>query len=210
MDIEIMKKDDYFLESERLYVKPYSMDYFPALKELKQLPETHRYNYSQIPNEQNLRSYIQNQIDFDFANPGKSLELAILLKPEENYIGYIGLKGSNFEINSTAEIYYTLHPDHFGKGLATEAVKTVLEFAFSKLKLHRIWAGATVENTASWKIMEKLGMRRECHWVKDRPKPGKWIAGQGFEKTDDWEDGYGYAITREEFMLSNPQSQKNL
>ena len=47
--------------------------------------------------------------------------------------------------------------------------------------------------------MEKAGMRRESHWIKDRPKPGEWIDGVGFESTDEWEDGYGYAILEKEY-----------
>jgi len=48
--------------------------------------------------------------------------------------------------------------------------------------------------------MEKVGMRRESHWINDRPKPEKWISGEGFKESGLWEDGYGYAILENEYF----------
>jgi RimJ/RimL family protein N-acetyltransferase len=54
-----------------------------------------------------------------------------------------------------------LHFDHWGKGHGTEAVNRVLDFGFNDLNLHRIKAGCAVENIASIKVLEKVGMIRE-------------------------------------------------
>ncbi|MEJ2664482.1 MAG: GNAT family N-acetyltransferase [Spirochaetia bacterium] len=189
----------YPIKTKRLLLTPYTMDFCEDLFQLKQLPETHRYNYTQVISREEAVKYVEQFSAYDYHNPKARFELAVVLKETKNYIGFIGFKGDAYKPDSTAEIYYTLHPVYFNKGLGTEAVAGMLDFGFNVLKLHRIWAGATCENTASWKIMEKTGMRKESHWVADRPKPGKWVPGKGFEKTGLWEDGYGYAVLKNEF-----------
>lgn len=194
-----MKEIDYPIITNRLYIEPYKIDFTNDLYELKQLPQTHRFNYSTVPSQSEISESINDLVNYNYQKPKGKLELVIVLKETGKFIGYTGLKGNDFEKDSTAEIYYTIHPDYFRKGYGTEIVIGMLKFAFFQLELHRIWAGATCENIASWKIMEKVGMRKETHWIKDRPKPGMWVEGKGFEKTNQWEDGFGYAILKEEF-----------
>ena len=193
------KKIHYPVETERLELAPYKAEYGVDLYKLKLLPETHRFNYTPVMSLEDSKKYAREFSEYDYQAPKERMELAVILKKEKKYIGYIGFKTAEYGTDSSAEIYYTLHPDYFKRGLGTEAVRGMLKLGFKILGLHRIWAGATCENTASWKIMEKLGMRRECHWLKDRPKPGKWTEGKGFEKTGEWENGYGYAILKDEF-----------
>lgn len=57
------------------------------------------------------------------------------------------------------EIGWWLAPEHWGRGLATEAAGAVVDFAFRETGLHRVLAIARPENRASTRIMEKLGMR---------------------------------------------------
>ena len=64
-----------------------------------------------------------------------------------------------------AEIGWVVAPDHQGQGYATEAARAALQICFDDLGLRRVTAGCFVENEASWRIMEKLGMRREYHPV---------------------------------------------
>jgi RimJ/RimL family protein N-acetyltransferase len=68
---------------------------------------------------------------------------------------------------------YELDPNYWGKGYATEAATAVLNFGFAELKVHRIGANAVAENTASLRVLEKIGMQyegrlRENKWMKDR------------------------------------------
>lgn len=72
-----------------------------------------------------------------------------------------------------AEIGWGLHPDHFGKGLATEIGAALLDFGFSKLRLHRIYARCHPQHKSSIRIMEKIGMTqegliREHYFVRDQ------------------------------------------
>ena len=91
-----------------------------------------------------------------------------------------------------AEIGWVIAPAHQGLGYATEAAHAALEICFGHLGLRRVTAGCFVENEASWRIMEKLGMRREYHSRRD-----------GLHRTRGWLDGYQYALLAEEWPTSS-------
>ena len=82
---------------------------------------------------------------------------------------------------------YLLDPAHHGKGYATEMVGAALDLAFGALGLHRVTAGCFADNVASWRVMEKAGMRREQHGLRD-----SWHAELG------WLDGFTYAVLADE------------
>jgi RimJ/RimL family protein N-acetyltransferase len=90
-----------------------------------------------------------------------------------------------------AEIGWVLHPDHVGHGYATEAVGEVLRVCFNQLGLRRVVAGCFAGNVASWRLMERVGMRREQHSVRD-----------ALHRSGEWMDGYGYALLAEEWRAS--------
>lgn len=83
---------------------------------------------------------------------------------------------------------YLVDPAHAGRGHATDLARALLDLAFTELGLHRVTAGCFADNIASWRVMEKVGMRREQHGVKD-----SWHAELG------WVDGFTYAVLGEEW-----------
>ncbi|MBN1648264.1 MAG: GNAT family N-acetyltransferase [Spirochaetales bacterium] len=190
----------YPVESKRILLCPYEKKFLDSYAELMRQPETHRYNYTKPKTRGEAEKRIRDLTEYDYANPKNFLELAIVNRESSGYMGYAGLKSENTAPWHSTEIYYTIAPRYFNQGFGTEAVLAVLNFGFTVLGYHRISAGATVRNTASWKIMENLGMKRECHWIKDRPCYGQWDPEKGFAETGEWEDGYGYAINEEEFF----------
>jgi len=75
-----------------------------------------------------------------------------------------------------AELGWVVHPAHSGQGLATEAVRAVLRVCFEDLGLRRVTAQCFAENVPSWRLMERLGMRREQYSVRDfLHRSGKWM-----------------------------------
>jgi RimJ/RimL family protein N-acetyltransferase len=86
---------------------------------------------------------------------------------------------------------YVIDPEFAGRGFATAMARAVIDLGFAELGLHRIMAGVFADNLASCRVLEKLGMRREEHGVKD-----SWHAELG------WVDGYTYAILAEEWSIS--------
>ena len=87
-----------------------------------------------------------------------------------------------------AELGWVLHPDHAGHGYATEAVRELIRICFEDLGLRRVTAECFADNVASWRLMERVGMRREAHTVRD-----------SLHRSGAWLDGMGYALLAEEW-----------
>lgn len=87
-----------------------------------------------------------------------------------------------------AELGWTLDPAHGGHGYATEAVRELLRICFAELGLRRVTALCFADNAASWRLMERVGMRREAHNVAD-----------SLHRSGAWLDGYAYALLAEEW-----------
>ena len=66
-----------------------------------------------------------------------------------------------------ADLGCGLHPAHSGRGYATEGIREVLRLCFGELGLRRVTAECFADNTASWRLMERVGMRREAYTVRD-------------------------------------------
>jgi RimJ/RimL family protein N-acetyltransferase len=76
--------------------------------------------------------------------------------------------------NLSGDIGYGLDSDYYGHGYMTEAVRRIVEIGIRELALHRVWATADVENTASWRLMERIGMRREGLLCQHKHVRGEW------------------------------------
>lgn len=70
-----------------------------------------------------------------------------------------------------AEIGYMLHPAWWGKGAMLEAVSAVIDFAFTRMKLHSLAAQIDPENSASRRVLEKLGFTQEAYFREDFYNP---------------------------------------
>lgn len=89
---------------------------------------------------------------------------------------------------SEAELGWTLDPAHQGHGFATEAVRALIGICFDALELRRVVAACFAANEASWRLMERVGMRREAHNIKD-----------SLHRDHGWQDGYVYALLADEW-----------
>ena len=90
-----------------------------------------------------------------------------------------------------AEIGYVLDPEYVGHGYATEAVRALLRIAFEGVGVRRVIAQCFADNEASWRLMERVGMRREQHTKKD-----------SLHRNGEWLDGMMYALLAEEWVNS--------
>ncbi len=91
---------------------------------------------------------------------GAHYEWVMVLKENGRMIGTCGFAKIDAP-NNCGELGYVLNPEYRGHGLVVEAAKRVMSFGFSMLALQRIEARFMAENTASRRVMEKLGMRFE-------------------------------------------------
>lgn len=93
---------------------------------------------------------------------------------------------------ATGEIAYHLRRAFWGRGYGTEAARGLLGIGFTDFGFHRIVATVRPENLRSVAVLERLGMRREAHFRRDR-----WIG-------DRWADSFVYAITEDEWTDTPP------
>jgi RimJ/RimL family protein N-acetyltransferase len=87
-----------------------------------------------------------------------------------------------------ARLGWVLHPDHSGRGYGTEAVRELLRICFEDLGLRRVVAECFEANESSWRLMERVGMRREAHNVRD-----------SLHRSGEWLDGLTYALLADEW-----------
>ncbi len=110
-------------------------------------------------------------IDAHFDRYGFGL-WALELRDTGEFIGFTGLNVPNFDAPFTpcVEIGWRLAYDHWGKGLATEAARSVLHHAFTTLGLKEVVSFTAAINHRSRRVMEKLGMTRNPSDDFDHPK----------------------------------------
>lgn len=91
---------------------------------------------------------------------GDFFDWSIVERATGRMIGTCGFTCFDFPADA-AEIGYVLNPDRQGQGFGTEAVRAVISFGFGTLSLHRIYARCMTQNTASRRLMERVGMTYE-------------------------------------------------
>jgi RimJ/RimL family protein N-acetyltransferase len=89
---------------------------------------------------------------------------------------------------SEAELGWTFDPEYQGRGFATEAIGALLRICFDNLGIRRVVAACFSANEPSWRLMERIGMRREAHHVKN-----------SLHRDHGWQDDYVYALLAEEW-----------
>ncbi len=87
-----------------------------------------------------------------------------------------------------AELGWCLDPARQGHGYATEAVEALIRICFEDLGLRRVTANCFADNEASWRLMERVGMRRELYTVSESlHRSGVWLDGMGYALlADEW------------------------
>ncbi|HEY4941093.1 MAG TPA: GNAT family protein [Rhizomicrobium sp.] len=114
--------------------------------------------------------------------------VAVVEKASGQLIGHMPFHA--WSVPQTYEIGWALGQAHQGKGYATEAGRALVAHAFRFLNAHRVIATCQPENTASWRVAEKLGLRREGHFRAALYRaPGIW-----------W-DEYFYALLADEYAI---------
>ena len=175
------------LETTRLRLRHFVDSDLLAFMGYRNDPEVARYQSWENISEPGARAFIQAQKEIQPGIPGQGFQIAIELKETGGLIGDCYFTMNELD-RRQAEIGFTLSRAFQGQGFATEAVSCFLNYAFLTFNLHRIIAITDCENTASAALLERLGMRREGHFLKN-----VWFKGK-------WGDEYLYAILDEEWQ----------
>ena len=176
------------IDSDRLSLIETTWNNLEQIHHLQSLPEIDRFNTLGIPKSiEDTKNVMRPYIDDQDNIARKQFCWKISLTLNDTFIGIAGmiLTADRFRMG---EIYYNLLPNHWGNGYGTEVTRSLIEFGFSRLKLHRIEAGVATENSKSIKVLEKAGMSREGIRRKILPIRGEW------------KDNYHFAIVEDDIQ----------
>jgi ribosomal-protein-alanine N-acetyltransferase len=113
--------------------------------------------------EAGVRAFWERQRDVEPGADPKWLALVVELKAERKAIGSIGIGVRKIGGHRQGTIGWLLGLKYQKQGLATEAAKALVTFGFDVMGLHRIYARTNRDNTRSWLLMARIGMRQEAH-----------------------------------------------
>jgi ribosomal-protein-alanine N-acetyltransferase len=149
------------LTTQRLIMRELTLDDTEAVFEFRSNAEAMRYiGKPKATSLEDSRELIIRMIDG--LNSNDSLSWGITLAGNNKVIGTVGFWRIQKE-HYRAEIGYMLHPDHWNKGIITEAVEAAMTCGFEQLGFHSIEAQLTPENIGSVRILEKTGFAKEAH-----------------------------------------------
>jgi [ribosomal protein S5]-alanine N-acetyltransferase len=144
------------LSTQRLLLRPFAPEDEDALFGLWNDPHVRRYLWDDhlVSREQVHEQLALSEREFRERGYG---QFTLALKEWPGVlIGFSGLR--RIDGTQEVELLYGLYQSFWGRGLATEAARAVLRFGFEELGLEEILAGADFDNTASIRVMERLGM----------------------------------------------------
>ena len=180
------------LETERLILRGFKPDDFDAVHSYACCVENTVYMPWGPNTEDETRAFIDAAIkETAEDNPNKSYMYAAVLKDTGRLIG-----GCDISIkDNLGSLGWILHRDYWKQGYMPEIGKALLKFGFEECGLHRIVARCDLENYGSYRVMEKIGMRREGVFLESCP-PNKL-------SDKPYNDEFSYAILKDEWDAQN-------
>ncbi|GAQ19715.1 ribosomal-protein-S5-alanine N-acetyltransferase [Oceanobacillus picturae] len=175
---------DMLINTDRLLIRDFQLEDWESVLKYTSDSNVMEYIPEGVLSEKGVKDLIRE-------NVGENAEkFPVIFKEENALIGHMVFHKWGGE--RTYEIGWVFNPQYHNKGLASEAAMAILKYSFEELKIHRIIATCQPQNIASYRVMEKVGMRREGHFKKCIPANYK-------KGSRDWWDEYFYAILAEEW-----------
>jgi len=160
--------------TERLCLRAYREDDLENIFQLRSNPDVMKLLYGEPMTREEAREALDRHMSAPrFDADGDELKMAVERRSDGAYLGNLKLQILSIE-HLQGEIGYVFDPRHHGKGYAREAATAALDLGFRHFGMHRIRAHCDARNTASWKLMQKLGMKREAHFRESEFFKGVW------------------------------------
>ena len=164
----------YPVVTDRLELRPHRREDIEDLLQFHSDPDVVRYVPWPVRDREQVRVALEAKLDRGRVDAeGQWLILAVVLAQTGQVIGEVLLKFAS-AADELGEIGFAFHRDFHGRGLAEEAARAVLELGFESFGLHRIIGICIADNVASARLMTRLGMRREAHFVQSVFWKGAW------------------------------------
>lgn len=177
----------YPIRTERLSLRPFSRGDVDAVHAYRRREDVARYLFDTTLSRDDCALAVQQRIgQVALAAEGDKIILGVELNSITALIGEVSLIWRSSEARQ-GEVGWIFDPGYHGHGYATEAANAMLDLAFGPGDMHRVAARCDVRNDASWRLMERLGMRREAHFREHAI----------FKNT--WDEEYIYALLWQEW-----------
>jgi RimJ/RimL family protein N-acetyltransferase len=175
-----------FIETERLLIRRLRDEDLEPLVAYRSLPEVVWMQLWDSYDAQKGQKLIDDCKALEPFTPNDSFQFAVELKASNELIGDLYFKMD--EAGKQAEIGYTFAPQFQGRGLASEAVRALIDYAFKEKGLHRIYGITDPRHTRSIAMMKRMGMRQEAHF-----RESLWFKGE-------WADDLVFAVLEKEWL----------
>ena len=173
------------LDTPRLILRPANIGDFEAVHAYAGCPENTKY-MSWGPNDEKMtREYLLHCEKAWAQEKITDHEFVMVQKETGKVIGGCGLFLD--EDGRQATLGWILHRDYWKQGYTPEAAQAMVDYAFGVLGIHRVYSTCDGENYGSYRVMEKIGMRREAEFKQARDCRGEW------------HDEYKYGLLKEEW-----------
>lgn len=161
------------LHTTRLHLRAFQSDDLQGLHAIHSDPEVVRYLFWEVRSLEENRAALERKMADTVWEEGRAFCWAVIEKEAQRLLGEVVLICRSAE-HQQAELGYVFGTASQGKGFAREAVQTVLDFAFQNLPIHRIYARTDARNQGSRKLMERVGLRQEAHFIQSEIFKGEW------------------------------------
>jgi RimJ/RimL family protein N-acetyltransferase len=177
---------DWPLETERLTLRPFEERDLEAFAEMHGAPETAQWLYNDPRTPAEAQAHLERKRQSSLEREDDWLSCAVVERESGTLVGDLSFHWVSAE-HRTGEIGFIVAPAQKGKGFAGEAARALVDWAFRDAGFHRVIGRVEPRNTASARVLEKLGMRREALFVEN-----EWIKGE-------WQSEAVYAILEREW-----------
>lgn len=166
----------FLLSTPRLHLRSFVLRDLDAFVAYRSDPAVARYQGWSLPyTREQGQALIEEMMHKPLDVQGEWLQVAIEQRESGALIGDCAF-GVRDRRGQQAEIGYTLARGFQGRGYATEAITRLLQYLFDERGLHRVHASCDTENRASIRLLERLGMRREAHFIENYWDNGQWTS----------------------------------
>lgn len=165
---------EYPILTDRLSLRRLSMHDLDTFYSIQSREDVARYMYWEPRTRAEARELLAQRIgQYRLDELNDELSIGVDLRDTGRMIG-TGLLKWTSRADEQGELGYVLHPDHHGHGYGTEIATALLRLGFEGIKMHRIIGRCDGRNTASARVMERAGMRREAHFRENEYVKGEW------------------------------------
>jgi ribosomal-protein-alanine N-acetyltransferase len=159
------------VRTQRLILREFVKSDFEAVHAYSSDPRVTRYLFFGPRDEEGTADYLEGLLASQRERPRTRFELAVEEIASARVIGACDL--SIIERN-VVDLGYMLGIENWGKGLATEIALALIDAAFFDLRADRVISTVDVNNSASIRVLEKIGMRWEAVYRKHRRAKNRW------------------------------------